>query len=112
MKLWTPRQKPVAGGLRLKLGTYKSSQQWRSDPILVEAAARALSSDPLVEMLGIMQAEAPLRIAPLPAGASETDVIRAYGVESGYQFALRRLLSLAEPIAQPQDTEPTFPNDL
>ena len=106
-----PSQSKPPGGLKLALGVYRTSVQWRSDPAAVEAATRVLREDPMKEILAILHQESPMRLVMVPGGASQTDVILAYGVEAGYQAALRRLESLAEPLST-REIEPTFPTEL
>lgn len=107
---WTwmqQRNKKFPTGLSLKLGSHRTSAQWRSDPDAVASAVQLLASDPGKEMLAILHAEVPSRISPLPLGATEAEVVRAYGFELGWQAAVMHLQSLAEPFGM-GEREPSF----
>lgn len=73
----------------------------------VAEAAKLLATDTGKEMLAILRAELPSVTSPLPLGANEAEVIRAYGFELGWQAAIARLISLAEPFDK-GEAEPSF----
>jgi hypothetical protein len=75
--------------------------------VAVGEATKLLATDTGREMLAILRAELPSVTSPLPVDAREAEIIRAYGVELGYQACIARLVSLAEPLDK-GESEPLF----
>lgn len=96
-----PKPAPPPSLQRL-VGTTPTSFQWRTNHDAVGVAAKTLATPEWRQLLAILEAEAPIHVAPVPHGTPTADIVRAYYFQLGYDFAVRKLLSLAEPIADPE----------
>lgn len=93
------------------VNTSLTTLQWRQDDKLV-AQARSILSQPAVgHMLAVLQLESPIKSMPLPPGATDIDIARAYGIEHGYQHAIAQLYRLARPAALVDEVPIEFKDD-
>ena len=85
-----------------------TSIEWRRREDLQAAAATLLENAHMKIMLDIMRVENTMTV-PLPRlGTTDSDKAMAYGVEVGYQHALRKLALFAQPIKEQPFIESTF----
>lgn len=101
------RRKKELPGLRRLVGTVRTALQFRQDTASVAWLANQLSQPQFREVLQILDDMSPSRGGVLAVGATEADLVQAYGMIQGYQRCLNTLQSLAEPLPA-DDPEPTF----
>lgn len=108
MKFWTRKPKPFPKGLRDIVGAIPSSVSFRRDPATQSKALELLSSPVGHLMLSIVRNESPMRTGAVAGNATEIQIARAYGVQEGYEEALKSLAALAEPVPDNKPIEETF----
>jgi len=83
--------------------------EWTARPALIEQAAQLQRLTTYQQMMGVMREEMPLSKIPIPLGSNSNDYAYAYGMQAGYEYALKMLKSLGETTPElPQEPESTF----
>lgn len=111
MTNWFKKPAPRPKGLRDIAGTIPSSVEFRRDDATRSKALELLSSPVGLLMLSILRNESPMRIGVMPGSATKDQLVRAYGLQEGYEIALASLAALAEPMADGKQITETFEDE-
>lgn len=95
--------------LSLLVGRVPTLAEWRSNPELTQWATNLLASKNGQIAMSVLMDNSPAKY-PLPGGACDVDVARAYGSESGFRMALAILQQLAEPLIEKEEVPMDFPD--